>query len=173
MRVSALRRSLRVPPERMLRKKARSDAEPPVAFGKAEKVESSDACKDDARSSKVAIWEADWETTGLEVVGSGGRKSNQPGEAGMRSFALEDGLLSILGGMYATSRPDGGMMMFGTRISAPTRETPHSILHYRGPRLSRGFNFCLSIHIFTESMQAFNLCYPLRWNAILPSRSNQ
>ena len=64
MRVSALRRSLRVPPDRMLRRKARSDAEPPVAFGRAEKLESSDACKEDARAIKVAIWEAEWETTG-------------------------------------------------------------------------------------------------------------
>ena len=55
MRVSALRRSLRVPLERMLRRKARSDAEPSVAFGKVEKVESSDACKEEARLSKVAI----------------------------------------------------------------------------------------------------------------------
>ena len=80
MRVSALRRSLRVPPERMLRRKARSDAEPPVAFGKAEKVESSDACKEEARSSRVATWDADWEITGADVVvESGGRKLNQSG----------------------------------------------------------------------------------------------
>ena len=92
MRVSALRRSLKVPPERMLRKNARSDAEPPVAFGKAEKVASSDVCKEEARSSKLAIWEADWETTGIEVVGSGGRKLNQSGDAGMSSLALEEGI---------------------------------------------------------------------------------
>ena len=67
MRVSALRRSLRVPPERMLRRKTRSDAEPPVAFGKAEKVESSDARKEEARSSRVVTWDADWEITGADV----------------------------------------------------------------------------------------------------------
>jgi hypothetical protein len=27
-------------------------------------LESSDACKEDARVIKVAIWEAEWETTG-------------------------------------------------------------------------------------------------------------
>jgi len=97
MRVSALRRSLRVPPERILRKKARSDAEPPVAFGKAEKLESSDTCREDARSSRAATWDADWETTGADVVESGGRKLNQSGDAGTSSLALEDEAAEPLG----------------------------------------------------------------------------
>lgn len=95
--MSALRRSLRVPPERMLRRKARSDAEPPVAFGKAEKVESSDACKEEARSNKVATWDADWETTRADVVESGGRKLNQSGDAGTSRLALEDEAAEPLG----------------------------------------------------------------------------
>ncbi len=90
MRMSALRRSLRVPPERILRRKARSDAEPPVAFGKAENVESSDACKEEARSSRVVTWDADWKTTGTDAVESGGIKLNQSGDAGTSSLALED-----------------------------------------------------------------------------------
>ncbi|SRR6266478_2171638 len=97
MRVSALRRSLRVPPERILRRKARSDAEPPVAFGKAENVESSDACKEEARSSKVAIWDAGWEVAGVGVVESGGRNLNQSGDAGTSSLALEDEAAELLG----------------------------------------------------------------------------
>jgi len=125
MRVSALRRSLRVPPERMLRRKARSDAEPPVDFGKAEKVESSDACKEEARVSKVAIWETDWETTGPEVVGSGGRKSNQPGDAGTSSLVLEDetvGLLGMRGGMA------GGMGFSSSGHRLPRLQISNSVL---------------------------------------------
>ena len=102
MRVSALRRSLRVPPERMLRRKARSDAEPPVAFGKVEKVESSDACKEEARLSKVAIWEADWDTTRSEVAGSGRRKLNQSGDAGTSSLAFEDETAGLSGILVCT-----------------------------------------------------------------------
>lgn len=88
MRVSALSRSLKVPPERILRRKARSDAEPPAALDR-EKVESSDACNEDARLSKRASWDAD--TTDVEVAGRKGRKLNQPGVAGMSSLALDDG----------------------------------------------------------------------------------
>ena len=97
MRMSALRRSLRVPPERILRRKARSDAEPPVAFGKAENVESSDACKEEARSSRVVTWDADWKTTGTDAVESGGIKLNQSGDAGTSSLALEDEAAELLG----------------------------------------------------------------------------
>ena len=56
--MSALRRWPRVPGERMLLRTAPLDAEPLVAFGKVEKVESSAACKE-VQSSKVVIWEAD------------------------------------------------------------------------------------------------------------------
>ena len=81
----------------MLRRKARSDAELPVAFGKAEKVESSDACKEEARSRRVATWGADWETTGSDVVESGGRKLNQSGDAGTSSLALDDDAAELFG----------------------------------------------------------------------------
>lgn len=81
----------------MLRRKARSDAEPPVAFGKAEKAESSDACKEEARSKRVATWGADWETTGADVEESGGIKLNQSGDAGTSSLALEDDAVELLG----------------------------------------------------------------------------
>lgn len=81
----------------MLRRNARSDAEPPVAFGKVEKVESSDACKEEARSNRVVTWDADWETTGADVLESGGRKLNQSGDAGTSSLALEDEATEILG----------------------------------------------------------------------------
>jgi hypothetical protein len=100
--------SLRVPPEGILRRKGkdRTDAEPPVAFGKVEKeVESSDAGKEKARLSKVAIWEANWETAGSEVVvGSGGRYLNQAGDAGTNSFVLGD---EVAGNWFAcTQRPN-------------------------------------------------------------------
>lgn len=104
MRVSALSRSLKVPPARILRRKARSDEEPPAALDKAEE-ESSEACKDEARSSKAASWDDDGEITESEAVGSGGRKLNQPGVAGTSSLALEDeagGLSGVLGGMDTT-----------------------------------------------------------------------
>jgi hypothetical protein len=81
----------------MLRRKARSDAELPVAFGKAEKVESSDACKEEARSSRVATCDADWGTTGADDVESGGIKLNQSGDAGTSSFALGDEAAELLG----------------------------------------------------------------------------
>lgn len=81
----------------MLRRKARSDAEPPVAFSEAEEVESSDACKEEARSSKAATWDADWEITGADVVESGGRKLNQSGDVGTSCLALEDDAAELLG----------------------------------------------------------------------------
>jgi hypothetical protein len=52
----------------MLRRKSLRDAEPLVAFGKVEKLESSVTRKE------VSKEEVDWETTGSGVVGSG-RKS--------------------------------------------------------------------------------------------------
>jgi hypothetical protein len=122
MRVSALRRSLRVPPERMLRRKARSDAEPPVACGKAEKVESSDACREEARSSRVATWDADWETTGANVVESGGRKLNQSGDVGTSSLALEDEAAELLG-ISSRRERNSRFSASGTRFS-PARWIP-------------------------------------------------
>ena len=81
----------------MLRRKARSDAEPPVAFGKAENAESSDACKEEARSRRVATWGADWETTGADVGESGGRKLNQSGDVGTSNLGFEDDPVELLG----------------------------------------------------------------------------
>jgi hypothetical protein len=104
----------------MLRRKARSDAEPPVAFGKAEKVESSDACKEEARSSRVATWDADWETTGADVVESGGRKLNQSGDAGTSSLAVEVEAAELLG---IWGRRNGQVFSFATRFS-PARWSP-------------------------------------------------
>jgi len=104
MRVSALSRSLKVPPARILRRKARSDTEPPAAFDRAEKAKISEACNEEARSSKAATWGADWETTMSEGVGRAGGKLNQSGVAGKSSLALEDeagDLSGASGGMDA------------------------------------------------------------------------
>jgi hypothetical protein len=102
----------------MLRRKARSDAEPPVACGKAEKVESSDACREEARSSRVATWDADWETTGANVVESGGRKLNQSGDVGTSSLALEDEAAELLG---ISSRRERNSRVFSFRDAVFTR----------------------------------------------------
>jgi hypothetical protein len=104
MRVSALSRSLKVPPARILRRKARSDTEPPAVFDRVEKVEISEACNEEARSSNAATWGTDLETTISEWVGRAGRNLNQSGVAGKSSLALEDeagGLPGASGGMDA------------------------------------------------------------------------
>lgn len=148
--MSALRRSLRVPPERMLRRKARSDAEPPVAFGKAEKVESSDACREEARSSRVATWDADWETMGADVVESGGRKLNQSGDAGTSSLALEDEaaeLWGIWGGRDATAKFSAlERRGFYPPVGFPPRDTEAS-----NSCLSRKFPF--QLFFFSSPLQ--------------------
>ena len=110
----------------MLRRKARSDAEPPVAFGKAEKVESSDACKEEARSSRMATWDADWETTGADVVESGGRKLNQSGDAGTSSLALEVEAAELLGISSGRER-NSRVFSFGTRFSPAARHSKPQI----------------------------------------------
>jgi hypothetical protein len=104
MRVSALSRSLKVPPARILRRNARSDTEPPVAFDRAENEEISEACNEEARSKKAATWGVDWETRTSEGVGRAGRKLNQSGAAGKSSLALEteaSGLSGASDGMDA------------------------------------------------------------------------
>jgi hypothetical protein len=114
MRVSALSRSLKVPLARILRRKTRSEAELPAASDRTEKAEFSEACNEEARSSKAATWEVDWETTVSEAM-RGGRKLNQPGVAGTSSLALEEdgsGLSGASGGMDATFQSVGGWMDF-------------------------------------------------------------
>jgi len=96
MRVRALSRSLKVPPERIFRRKARSDAEPPPAFGRAENAETSEACKEEARSNRVDNWDVEWETAGPAVAGRVGRISNQLGVTGTTILALEDEAAGLL-----------------------------------------------------------------------------
>jgi hypothetical protein len=74
-------------------------------------VEGSDAGEEKARLSKVAIWEADWETTGSE---------------GTSSFVLGDEVAGKLGGMHASSQSDGRMGVSSTDSVGDPNSQPES-----------------------------------------------